>query len=150
MKAILVLLGVLFLAATAVADDEEEVAVLHGKSSGALGYDLKVTAVKNRAGVTNGQYRVRNIGMEGDILNLVPPTTEKPYWCLEGGADVEVVGPGFEVLWFVQDLDAGDQLSYRFDFDLNFVSTCSNSTPEVPFEPVVSGKFVGKVAPPQD
>ncbi len=75
----------------------------------------------------------------GNVIELVAPVGLIDYWCVNASVNG---APGYNWIWFVKDLLAGDQLSFASGFGL----TCANvGAPVQPFEPVDTGDFTGEI-----
>lgn len=107
--------------------------------SGAFNMDITISASRANNGTVRGKMIVKD-NFSGDVIELIPPSNGTDYWCVNS-ALVEV--PGFNHIWFVKDLPAGDKLAFTGDFGL----TCAAAeTPsEFAFETLTSGDFVGEI-----
>ncbi len=117
----------------------------HGESTN-LNFKITIAAVinanKDIAGGISGQ-TVTFKSFKGVVTEVVPPTIDKDYWCINSIIRDPESAVGINWIWFVKDVgQAGDQVSFASGLDLN----CSNvGEPVQPFEPLTKGDFKGEV-----
>lgn len=117
----------------------------HGESDN-LNIKLTIAAVVNAnkeiAGGVSGQTIVFK-SFKGIVTEVVPPSNDKDYWCVNSVVRDVVGYEGYNWLWFVKDVSQGiDQLSSANGIGLS----CENvGAPVIPFENLTKGDFKGEV-----